>query len=369
MLMIFLRKISQLRLVLEGFASRHPVTILCAFAWTLIGSVEAIEPKLTDSPEVELLRDPLLSRGVTQGYANHLPTSEREDCLSRWKAKGITDAQWAFWEISEHLHFAHNPETPLLLDPGNFIWSTADTAKQCLIANGGVRMIFDTAKEWREGGSLNLPAADGRRPKYGDANTTWPHFLIGQHFARDNDPAARIPDDDKLHFDKYNRLRFRIDIQLNRLLKNSTWGHREEYGASNHAIFYIAFVLMPKSASRLAETGKFYILAPAIYSEGDNQHVPGSLPWLGPDQFGDGVYFSGSQPVLQAGRPVHYDIDVKQIIREGLSAATQKALAQGKMKAYRPENYFLACLLVGWEVWGGFDTDVEFSNISLRGTL
>ena len=120
--------------------------------------------------------------------------------------------------------------------------------------------------------------------------------------------------------------------------------------------------------SRMAETGKFYILAPAIYSEGENQHVVGSLPWLGLDQFGDGVYFSGSQPILQAGSWVPYDIDVKQLVREALSAATQKALPQGKTRIYRPEDYFFGCLLVGWEVWGGFDTDVEFRNLSLRGT-
>jgi len=318
--------------------------------------------------EVELLRDPQFSRGVTQGYANHLPSAERAECLSRWKARGITDAQWAFWEISERLYFAHNPETPLLPHPGAFVWNTADQGKQCLIDRGNLRMIFDTSKEWREGGKLNLPDKDGNRPKYGDPATTWPHFLIGQHFAKDNDPTTLIPEGDKLLFDKYSRLRFRIAVKLNRVVKSSAWDHHEDYHAANHAIFYIAFVLMPKTASRMAETGKFYMLTPAIYSEGENQHVAGSLPWLGLDQFGDGVYFSGSQPILQAGDWVPYDIDVKQLIREGLSSATQKSLALGKTRTYRPEDYFLGCLLVGWEVWGGFDTDVEFRNLSLRGT-
>ncbi len=49
----------------------------------------------------ELLRDPRFGQGVTQGYANHLPPAERSDCLARWQSRGITDAQWAFWEISE----------------------------------------------------------------------------------------------------------------------------------------------------------------------------------------------------------------------------------------------------------------------------
>ena len=330
-------------------------------------SSKADELKSPGSPEVELLRDPLFSQGVTQGYANHLPPAERADCLSRWQAKGITKAQWSFWEISEQLYFAHNPDTPSVGAPGSFIWSTADKAKQCLITNGGVRMIFDTSKEWREGGRLDLPDAGGKPPRYGNASTTWPHFLLGQHFAKDNDPATRIPEGDKLLLNQYDRLRFRIDIKLNHLVRSSAWDHREEFHAANHAIFYIAFVMMPRSASRVAETGKLYVLAPAIYSEGNNEHVPGSLPWLGLDQFGDGVYFSGAQPVLHAGSWVPYDIDVKQLVREGLSAAAQKALAQGLTKTYRPEDYFLSCLLLGWEAWGGFDTDVEFKNLSLRG--
>ncbi len=250
-----------------------------------------------------------------------------------------------------------------MLRPGVFQWSTANQAKQLLIENGAVHMIFDTSKEWREGGQLNLPDKDGKRPKYGDPNTTWPHFLIGQHFAKDNDPSTRIPDEDKLRFNKFDRLRFRIDIKLNRVLKNSAWDHRAEYQAANHAIFYLAFVVLPKSSSRLADPGKFYMLVPAIYSEGNNRHVPGSLPWLGLDQFGDGVYFSGAQPVLQSGNWVPYDIDVKQLIQEGLSAAAQR----NPTRAYHPEDYFLAELLIGWEVWGGFDTDVEFRNLSLQG--
>lgn len=316
--------------------------------------------------ETELLRDPAFTQGVTQGYANHLTLFKRAETLSRWQSKGITNAQWAFWEISEQLYFAHNLTTPILSQPGKFMWSTTNQAKQLLITPEGVRFLYDTSKEWREGGRLDLPDKNGNRPKYGDANTTWPHFLLGQHFAKDNKPVAVITESEKLFFDKYQSLRCTVDIRLNRLLKSSTWDHHAEYGAGNHAIFYLAFILMPKSAQRMAETGKFYVLVPTIYSEGDNRHHPGSTPWLGLDQFGDGVYFSGSHPTLQAGKWVSYDIDVKQLVREAMTAATQKSQAQGKARVYRPEDYFAAGFLIGWEVWGGFDTDVEFKNLSVK---
>lgn len=317
--------------------------------------------------EVEILRDPGLRQGVTQGYANHLSPAEQADCLSRWTQKGITHAQWAFWEISEQLYFAHHPGNPVLPRPGCFSWTTAKGAKQFHIEEGVVRMRFDTAKEWREGGSLNLPDKEGRKPKYGDPNTVWPHFLIGQHFAKDNAPGTIVPGEEKLGIHSHARLRFGIDIRLNRLRKSSAWDHQQEYGAPNHAIFYVAFVLMPRTSSQLADGGKFYMLVPAIYSEGDEQHVPGSAPWLGLDQFGDGVYFSGAHPTLKAGEWVSYDIDVKQHIREGLAAATRQSIAQKKDRIYRDEDYWLACMLIGWEIWGGFDTDIEFKNMSLRG--
>lgn len=318
--------------------------------------------------EVEILRDPGLSQGVTQGYANHLSPAERADCLSRWTQKGITNAQWAFWEISEQLYFAHHAENPTLPRRGCFSWTTANGTKQFQIEDGVVRMKFDTAKEWREGGSLNLPDKEGQKPRYGDPNTVWPHFLIGQHFAKDNAPGTVLSEAEKLGIDSHPRLRLGIDIRLNRLRKSSAWDHRQEYGAPNHAIFYVAFVLMPRIASRLAEGGKFYMLVPAIYSEGDDKHVPGSAPWLGLDQFGDGVYFSGAHPTLKAGEWVSYDIDVKQHIREGMAAATRHSIAQKRGRMYRAEDYWLACMLVGWEIWGGFDTDIEFKNMSLHGS-
>lgn len=332
-----------------------------------ICSAQTAPQSFPTSRGTELLRDPNFSNGVTQGYANHLKPAERKDCLSRWTAKGITNAQWAFWEISEQLYFAQNPTTPSLPRPGTFLWSTENKAKQCQIENGTVRFHFDTSKEWREGGKLNLPDKNGVQPRYGDPNTTWPHFLIGQHLTGDNKAAALIPDANKLDFNRYEQLRFGIEIRLNHLLKSSTWNHRAEYGAKNHAIFYIAFIIMPKTSKRVSDGGKFYMLVPAIYSEGANRHVPSSTPWLGLDQHGDGVYFSGAYPTLKAGEWVSYDIDVKQLIRDGFAAASKRAQATGLERTYRPEDYFVTCLLVGWEVWGGFDTDVEFKNLSLRG--
>jgi len=336
-------------------------------AWVAMACGRGVAETPKAETEVELLRDARFVRGVTQGYANHLSPAERAACQRNWESKGITDAQWLFWEICETLHFADNKATPEVPRRGTYIWSTADKAKQCRIDNGTVRMILDTGKEWREGGRLDQPDREGRIPRYGNPLTNWPHFMLGQHLTGNNDPLAPIPDADKQILNRHRRLRFMASVRLNRLQKSGAWDHREEFGAANHAIFYVGFVLMPRCASRISEHGKFYALAPLIYSEGDGRHVPGSLPWLGIDQFGDAVYFSGAQPTLKIGTWVEYDIDVKQLIREGLAAASQRALRNGWAKTYLQEDYFLAIVLIGWEIWGGFDTDVEFRNLSLRG--
>ena len=333
------------------------------------GRLVSESPASPVSGGIELLRDPGFLQGVTQGYANHLPPAERNDCLVRWQSRGLGEAQWAFWEISERLYFAHNPDTPVRVGPGAYEWSTVDQAKQCSIGDGAVRFRFDTGKEWREGGSLWLADAAGNRPRYGDPATTWPHFLVGQHLVANNDAMYPIPEPEKLLLSTYKRLHFTIEVKLNRLERTSRWDHREEFSAADHALFYIGFAVMPKETQCIAQGGKFYILIPAIYSEGGATHVPQCAPWLGIDQFGDGVFFSGSPayPHLVAGAWVPYDIDVAALVREGLAAAAARLAPQDRKRSLDPEDYFVAVLLIGWEIWGGFGTDVEFRGVSLRG--
>jgi hypothetical protein len=153
------------------------LTLLTALLLFFVAQLHAAEPlrAAETGPEGhELLRDPAFRKGVTQGYANTLPVNRRAECLGRWKAKGINEAQWAFGEISERLFFAHNAATPVVSGPGEFEWRTANGAKQCVISNGAVRLIFDTRREWREGGSLKPPEKDGTKPEYADAKTIWP---------------------------------------------------------------------------------------------------------------------------------------------------------------------------------------------------
>lgn len=343
--------------------------LLLVALWSLAGAVvaSAVEKPRRAQDGVELLRDPTFTRGITQGFANHLKPAERADCLTRWNAKGMRDADWIFWEISEQLYFAHNPATPVVKKPGQFTFTTIGDAKQCSVDDGVVRLRFDSGKDWREGGNLSLPDKSGAKPTYGNPRTTWPHFLFGQQFGRKFTPGWPADAPDLLGATMFERLRFTADVKLNQVVKSSTWDHKPDYGAPNHAIFYIGFMirpLVPQGPGR----GIYYVLVPAIYSEGDNRHLPQSCPWLGLDQHGEGVYFSGSQPSLQVDTWVRYDIDVKALVREALAVATKDSATKGRFRHFRAEDYGIEVLLIGWEIWGGFATDVEIKNLSLVGT-
>jgi hypothetical protein len=320
---------------------------------------------------VELLRDPELTKGVTGGYANLLSPSEREEANRRWAGKGITGAEWAFWEISGNSYFANNPQNPEVQENGVYRWSTEDGSKQFLRDGGLVRMLYDTSKEWREGGNITWPDETGAKAPYAhrDPATTWPHFLIGQHLTGDNDPSTPLREGDKIFPGRFEDLRFRIDVKLNQVLRLSAKDFTAEHVTPGHALFYLGFGIMPRNTANIKELGKVYLLVPAIYSHGDNRHFDDHLPWTGPDQFGDGVYFSGSFQSLRPAEWVHYDVDVKALVAEGLAAFDRKVRERQTPldREYSPDDYFVAFILIGWEIWGDFTTDVEFKNLSMIG--
>lgn len=58
---------------------------------------------------------------------------------------------------------------------------------------------------------------------------------------------------------------------------------------------------------------------------------------------------------------------MKELVREGFAAVAQRTAPAPSPRNAAPEDNFIAVLLIGWEVWGGFATDVEFRGVSLRG--
>lgn len=92
---------------------------------------------------------------------------------------------------------------------------------------------------------------------------------------------------------------------------------------------------------------------------------PDPLPNVMPDQFGDAVYFHQnphSFPRLQKGEWTAYDVDVVP-----LSVSMLNHIAGTKHIAIIPADYFISIFFTGWEIWGGYDTEVEMKSLHLTG--
>lgn len=104
----------------------------------------------------------------------------------------------------------------------------------------------------------------------------------------------------------------------------------------------------------------FYTLVPAFYSEDGATHLD-VAPWLGGDPIGAAVYFSPKHPALQKGTPVRYDVDVESLAAESIAAYNKRYTAYVILS-----DYVLSEILVGWEIWGGYRTEVEIRDLSLN---
>ena len=85
------------------------------------------------------------------------------------------------------------------------------------------------------------------------------------------------------------------------------------------------------------------------------------------DQFGDRTYFAklgtgvtANAKKLTVGSPTfeNIDIDVAAFSRQVLTEINPDL---------NPGDYFVSAFLAGWEIWGGYKTDIEMKNLSLRG--
>lgn len=79
------------------------------------------------------------------------------------------------------------------------------------------------------------------------------------------------------------------------------------------------------------------------------------------DQSGNGVYFTPRFAGLKRGRAVKYDIDVREIAEEAVAAVNQKSGT-----AFAARDFYVAHLLMGWEVWGSYRSVVKVEGLSLR---
>lgn len=340
--------------------------IVSAALAVMAGVGLSAQPARSPAKPIELLRDPGFTEGVRVATRSNYPPDLQAKARKRWQERlpSTGHAAWEFIEISETQNFSANPDTPTV-DGARITYASRDYSKRFEIdrATGQIRYVLDTTREWRHGCNLSLPQ-DGVEPRFCRGKAwNWPHFLVWQRL---HDPAAPAK---PLPLDSYARLvySFRAELQSSSMGKPNpcppgTWGAQN---VPNHCLFYVAFVMVRKTTGASATAGAgakqaslIFALRPVFYSWNGKTHT-NSGAWLGLDPAGHGVYFTPNPVGLVIGQPAHITIDAQSLAAEAAAAVGRRLHV-----ALSAKDYTLNEVLMGWEVWGPFRSDLLLGNLS-----
>lgn len=204
--------------------------------------------------------------------------------------------------------------------------------------NGTATLYFNTKNEIR-----NVATDFGAQW----ATDTWPHYLMVQNFRQPIDLAS------------YDQIKFTVDATLNSATQLPGW----TLGPNQQISIPLYFLLSEKS-SRIApesQGGSLWVGVMMYSSEPINY-----AELLSTDQWGismyhdDGANYGGR---LAIGQTVKYDFDVKKMVAQ----AIKKAQAEGKYLKASPDDYVIRLMNIGYECLGYWESQVQFSNMSLKG--
>jgi hypothetical protein len=342
------------------------LTALLAVCWGWGGPATAAEVE-AGVRMTEFLKERKFEKGVRVSTKTTYPKEKRARARERWNKRlpSATDASWEFIEIAEKTYFGDNPETPAVRGP-RITYASSDGSKRFEIdrKSGEVRFVFDTEKEWRAGCNLSLPQ-DGRKPRYGAGRKwNWPHFLVYQKLV---DPAAP---DGRIWLKNYPQLRMDFSAELVKSEKGkpdeSPPGSWPNPRVRNHCLFYVVFCVMHKDPRvklpNGSRRGRFvFALHPVFHSHDGKTHKPCG-PWEGADPSEKSVYWTPIHAPLEVGRSKKVSIDALALARESVAALNQRYKAR-----LAPDDYYVSQVLIGWEVWGAFRSEIRLRGLSLSG--
>ncbi len=317
---------------------------------------------------IQLLREPRFENGVRPPSNGANALGPGADALDRWRETlpSIADASWQFVTVAESTRFNDNPDTPAVTGEKT-VYASVDGSKRFETdrETGVCRFVFDTEKEWRNGCNLSLPV-DGQAPRYlAGHEWNWPHFLLEQVII---DPNA---EDGKLRLTAYRDLELRFNAELRHSAKGEpaqcppgTWGDQR---IPDHCVFYAALVMTRESDRPAADPDavnpeRIYALYPLFYSNGGERYDVACAPWLGDDPVHDAVYFTPNHVCLEQGKRFEVPIDAISLAREAVAAINQRHAA-----GLSADDYVIGSILIGWEIWGAYQTDIQLSGLSFQG--
>jgi len=316
---------------------------------------------------IELLQDPALENGVRPPSNGSNVEGPGSTCLERWKQAlpSTATTSWRFVTVAETTRFCDNPETPSV-QGATIVYSSKNGAKRFEIncIRREIRYVFDTEQEWRHGCNLSLPQ-NGTEPQYlSSCKWNWPHFLLCQDIKDPNAP------DGKLRLSDYTQATLLFQAELLESEKGlpeqcppGTWGDQH---IPDHCLFYTALVLVRQESARPAaaerpKPARIYAVFPLFYSTTGDRHDDTRGPWLGMDPAGDAVYLAPNHNGLEVGNPVDVSIDAHALVAESIDAINERCDA-----ALSADEYYVESILIGWEVWGAYRSDLRLRNLSFQ---
>ena len=325
----------------------------------------------------ELLGDTKFSNGI-QTWDGPYPMTET--CQTNWISRVPTlkhppeNTPWRLVEVGEKMILCNQDTNPI---NGATITYTNPTDRSAPVDSKkiidyknalGVNLIFNSGEEWRSGCSLteNDELNGNAQPLYAANNGAWDwnHLLLAQRITDSSDA------NNQLMVNKYNKLLLDVSLKVSSSAKEASAyhvnGNCPEW--TNHALFYVGVVLedavRPNDPSR-----RMFLIFPAWQTyDGTTYSVGG--PWLGNDSANSKVYFTGMLKAgakyepLSIGNERTYSIDLQELAEEGVGAYNQKRSPTDPL--WYTDDYYILEIYIGWEIWGGYDTNVIIRNPSLR---
>lgn len=249
----------------------------------------------------------------------------------------LSGPKWKTTEVSTNLYLCDNSQNPINQNP--LVYSSVNNMKKFYsYKNGTIKMKLDTSYDEDSGCYIT----------YANNPTHWGHYLIEQ-------PMGNI------NFADYSEIRYNLDAKLDDAKKISNCAQ------TNQARFGIVFLLQNKQGAATASSNTPYFWIMLMPCNTNNYDSSGCDNWpeqIARDQYGIAIYHpSPSQyPYLKKGEWKNYNFDLKNMAQNAINYYNSKY--NGNLKL---DDFYLVNHNFGWEIWGGYSTEIDLSNISLKG--
>ncbi len=198
---------------------------------------------------------------------------------------------------------------------------------------------------------VNASAEYGHRARK-SPDEPWVHLLVQQDL--ENPPSLA----------ELESCRFHVEARL----KHSQLHRTEDYAPSRHAAQFLIYLTVANRNPASPGYGQYYWFGIPVYD--DRSRV---APAYQARDFGGTkmfIYTLASDVFASESTHDHQWVtlarDLLPLMREGLEAGWKRGFMPGSLEL---ADYRIAAVVIGWEVPGIFDVDVQLRNLSLRASL